>query len=248
MQMLLVLLYHRINAAAYSNRFDMFQSHIKFLAEHYTVVLPGDPLPSGQTAVCLTFDDAYFDFYHYVFPLLCDLKIRALLSVPVKYIVEGATLDSAARLSVPHNEAMVNEVYAEKVPFCTWDELSTMVASGFVEVASHSYNHRDLTAQDVDLMEEIVRSKAVLEQNLPQKITTFVYPFGKVNRTVHSLVTGHYSYAMRIGSALNKDWHNARRLLYRVNGDDLPDPAQPFKRTKLSGYFLKYVINRIRGR
>ncbi|MBM4140569.1 MAG: polysaccharide deacetylase family protein [Nitrospira sp.] len=246
--MLLVLLYHRINAVEYSNRLDIFLAHVKFIADHYPVVLPGDTLPSGKTAVCLTFDDAYFDFYHYVFPLLCELKIRALLGVPVKYIVESTTLDSISRLSIPYDEAMANEVSVKKVPFCTWDEISQMVASGFVEVASHSYSHRNLTDQDVDLREEIVRSKAILEENLPQRITTFVYPFGKVNKKVHSFVTRHYLYAMRIGSALNKDWYNSHGLIYRVNGDCLTNPLQPLKKINLSKYLFKYVMNTIRGR
>jgi peptidoglycan/xylan/chitin deacetylase (PgdA/CDA1 family) len=246
--MLLILLYHRINAAEYSNSLDMFSAHLRYVSNRYPIVLPGDPLQSGKISVCLTFDDAYFDFYHYVFPLLSELKVRALLSVPVKYIVDSTTVDRNARLSVPSDEAMVTDVYTERVPFCTWDELSKMVASGFVEVASHSYGHRNITDNDADLKKEIVGSKALIEEKLSQKITTFVYPFGKANATTHSLVTEHYSYAMRIGSAFNKDWHNTRGLLYRVNGDGLTDPAQPFTRTRLSGYLFKYLMNIIRGR
>jgi peptidoglycan/xylan/chitin deacetylase (PgdA/CDA1 family) len=246
--MLLVLLYHRINGAKHSNRLDIFSAHLRFLAERYPIVLPGDPLPPGKTAVCLTFDDAYFDFYHYVFPLLSELKIRALLGVPVKYIVESTTLDSSMRLSVPYDEAMANGVYAKKVPFCTWDEILKMAASGFVGIASHSYSHRNLTDQDADLEEEIVGSKALLEERLSQKVTTFVYPFGKMNMKVHSLVTRHYSYAMRIGSALNKDWNNSQRLIYRVNGDQLSNPLQPLKKINLSRYLFKYVMNTIRGK
>ncbi len=246
--MLLVLLYHRINAVNYANRLDMFFAHVQFIAEHYPVILPGDPLPAGKTAVCLTFDDAYFDFYHYVFPLLCKLKIRALLGVPVKYIVERTTHDSIARLSVPYDEAMVNEVFVKKVPFCTWEEISQMVASGFVEVASHSYSHRNLTDQDVDLNEEIVGSKAILEKKLSQKISTFIYPYGKLDKNVHSFVTKHYLYAMRIGSALNKDWYNSHGLIYRVNGDCLTNPMQPFKSINLSRYYIKYFLNIIRGK
>lgn len=246
--MLLVLLYHRINAAKYSNRLDIFSAHLKFLAEHYPIVLPGDPLQPGKMSVCLTFDDAYFDFYHYVFPILSELKIRALLGVPVKYIVENTTLDGGMRSSVTYDEAMADDVYAEKAPFCTWDEISKMAASGFVGIASHSYSHRDLTDQDADLEEEIVRSKTLLEERLPQKVTTFIYPFGKWNRKVHYLVTRHYSYAMRIGSALNKNWSNSQGLIYRVNGDYLSNPAEPFKRINLSSYLFKYVVNTIRGR
>jgi len=246
--MLLILMYHRINASKYSNRLEIFLSHLRFLTERYPIVLPGDALRGEKLSVCLTFDDAYFDFYHYVFPLLTEFKIRALLSVPVKYIVDSTAVDCDTRLSIPSDEAMVNDVYTKKVPFCTWDELSRMVASGFVEVASHSHSHRDLTDPDSDSWEEIVGSKTRLEERLHQKITTFVYPFGKVNRQIHSVVAKNYPFAMRIGSAFNKDWHNAKGLLYRINGDGLTDPAQPFTRTRLSGYLFRYFMNTVRGR
>jgi peptidoglycan/xylan/chitin deacetylase (PgdA/CDA1 family) len=246
--MLLILMYHRINASKYSNRLDIFLSHLRFLTERYPIVLPGDALRGEKISVCLTFDDAYFDFYHYVFPLLGEFKIRALLSVPVKYIVDSTAVDSNTRLSVPSHEAMVNDVHIRKVPFCTWDELSKMAASGLVEIASHSHSHRDLTNPGVDLREEIVGSKMRLEERLHQKITTFVYPIGKVNRQLHSLVARNYPFAMRIGSASNKDWHNTKGLLYRINGDGLSDPAEPFTRTRLSGYLFKYFMNTIRGK
>lgn len=226
----------------------MFQSHIRFLSENYPVALPGDPLTAGKITVCLTFDDAYFDFYHYVFPLLCELKIKALLAVPVKYIIERTTVDDSSRLQVPYDEAMNEGVYQEKAPFCTWTELTQMAESGYVEIASHSYSHGVLTDSNADLEDEIVRSKALLEKMLQREVTTFVYPYGKVNREAHLLASRHYRFTMRIGSALNKDWDNGRRMIYRVNADRLPEPMYPLRMRNLLKYFLKYFSNTVRGR
>ncbi|HWR58715.1 MAG TPA: polysaccharide deacetylase family protein [Thermodesulfovibrionales bacterium] len=246
--MLLILLYHRIDAAKYPKRLDMFSAHLRYLSKRYPIVLPGDPLPPGKMSVCLTFDDAYFDFYQHVFPLLTEFRVKTLLSVPTKYILNGTTLDSNARLSVPSDRAMTGAVFEEKAPFCTWDELSEMVATGLVEVASHSHSHRALTEPGADLTEELVASKRRLEDRLHKKITTFVYPFGKVNRRVHSAVAANYPFAMRIGTALNKDWHNSKGLLYRVDADGLPNPAQPFSKTNLSRYMFNYLVNTVRGK
>lgn len=226
----------------------MFESHIRLLADSYPIVLPGDPLPHGEMAVSLSFDDAYYDFYHHVYPLLLELNVKALLSVPVKYIVADSDMDVSARLKVSHEEAMKDGVYQKNVPFCTWAELSSMVESGHVEVASHSYSHTDLTTADVDLDSEVAGSKTILEERLGRKVTTFVYPFGKFDRKAQSMVSRHYRFAMRIGAALNKDWHNSQGMIYRVNADCLPDPAYPLRRKNLAKYFLKYVSNTIRGR
>lgn len=246
--MLLIPLYHRIDSSGYSNRLDTFSAHLRFVADHYPVVLPGDPLPGGEISVCLTFDDASFDFYHYVFPLLRELRLKALLGVPAKYIVEKTALDPRTRLSVPYDEAMADEVYKAKVPFCTWAEMSEMTSGGLVEVASHSFSHANLVATGVDLAKEIAGSKQIIEAVTGRPVSTFVYPFGKVNSEVHLLAKKHYSYEMRIGSAINIGWRNPSGMLYRVHADDLPYPSYPFKKRKLLGYLLKYFSNTIRGK
>lgn len=248
MQVLLCLMYHRVGAAKHSDRLDVFRDHLRYLAEHCPVVLPGDPLPSGKMSVCLTFDDAFFDFYYHVFPILSELKIKALLAVPVKYLVNDSGVAADARLQVPYEEAMKERIYQKEVPFCTWAEISEMVKSGHVEVASHSYSHADLTAGNADLNLEIAGSKAAIENKLGRKVTTFVYPFGKIDKEALAVVRMHYAYSMRIGSALNKDWQNANGIVYRVDADNLPDPVYPLKKRNLLKYYLKYLSNTFRGR
>ncbi len=246
--MLLVLLYHRINNVKHSNSLEMFKSHIRLLANRHPIALPGDPVIQGKMTLCLTFDDAFFDFYHYIFPLLSELKIKTLLAIPVKYIVEDTNIASAARLQVTHDEAMKGNIYEKRVPFCTWAEISEMVKSGYVEVASHSYSHIDITGENVDLDMEITGSGAIIEERLGRRVTTFVYPFGKFNKEARSMVERHYTFSMRIGYALNKDWQNAHGMIYRVDADNLPDPAYPLRKMNLLKYYLKYLSNTVRGR
>ncbi len=245
---ILVLLYHRINHIKYSNSLVMFQSHVRLLANRYPIALPGDPVIRGKMTLCLTFDDASFDFYHYIFPLLSELGIKTILAVPVKYIVEDTNIASSVRLQVPYDEAMKEGVYQERVPFCTWSEISEMVKSGYVEVASHSYSHIDLTGGQADLNREIVESKVEIEERLGRKVTTFVYPFGRVDGKVLQAVRRHYTFSMRVGYALNRDWQNAQGMIYRVSADNLPDPGYPLRKNNLLKYYFKYLSNTVRGR
>ncbi len=237
--MLLVLMYHSIK------EIDIFQSYIKYISKKYPIVIPGDILPSSQLSICLTFDDAYFDFYHYVYPLIQEENIRAVVGVPVKYILDETSIDIKTRLNVPYDEAMKNDTYIKKAPFCTWKELKEMVNSGSVKVASHSTNHLNMTLTGVDLDNELVASKKFIQQKLSQEINTFVYPYGKVNRKVHYEASMHYKYLMRIGSALNKDWHNSNNMIYRVNGDSFMKDKGP-KKLSFFKYYLKYLSNTIR--
>ena len=244
--MLLALLYHRIGNGRLYNEYAVLRDHLAHIADRYHIVLPGEPLPPRQCSLCLTFDDASYDFYHYIFPLLKKYNLRALLAVPVKYINEKASADTATRLAVPHYEAMNDGIYQEKDPFCSWEELEEMVSTPHVSIASHSYSHANVALPDVDIEKELVFSKEVLEKRLGQKVTTFVYPLGRTSKAAHNAVTKHYDRGMRIGGAANKDWSNGNDLLYRICCDDMPHHLHPFRRRNRLRYIMKYLANTIR--
>lgn len=237
--MMLAIMYHRIGEGKHANSLEMLRSHLLFLKEHFSLVLPGDSLTKRKVSLCLTFDDAGFDFYHYVFPLLKELKIRALLGVPVHYILDSTSLAPQERLQIPYTLAMQEGIFEKKAPFCTWEELNEMVHSGFVEVASHSYKHCNLTFKFVDLQREVVHSKEILESRLSQAVSSFIYPFGKTTPAVHDLVSKHYPFAFRIGSALNWGWGKGNKPLSRIVGDQMSDPTTLLSPFKLASYFLK---------
>src|SRR5207253_3666710 len=79
---LLVLMYHRARAGRHGNDPAMLEKHFRHIAANYRNVLPGDALDANRLNVCLTFDDAYFDFYATVYPLLMRHQLRAVLAVP----------------------------------------------------------------------------------------------------------------------------------------------------------------------
>lgn len=238
--MLAILMYHRIGSGKHTNSLSLLKEHLELLKNRFPIVLPGENV--DKLSVLLTFDDASYDFYHYVFPLLKELGLRALLGVPTHYIVEKTSLPPEIRLSVPYTMLMQEEIAREKVPFCTWEELSTMVKSGLVEVASHSHLHPNLTFPFVDLEREVVLSKKILEERLPQAVTSFIYPFGKSDERVETFVSKHYRYTYRIGSALNFGWGKGSIPLARIPADHLKDPRDPLTYKNMLQYFLKAIL------
>lgn len=239
MPKLIVLMYHRVGKEKHANTLEMYRAHFLALKERFQIVLPGDPLT--RPAVCLTFDDATFDFYHSIFPLLKEFKMRVVLGVPVRYILEKSALSPEERLAIPYPLAMQDGLFETKAPFCTWEELQEMVASGLVEVASHSYSHCNLTFPFVDLEREVIMSKNILEKKLPQVVSSFIYPFGKVNGSLHKLVSQYYSYTFRIGSALNRRWISSKPLS-RIPADNLPHPLAPLSSPLMIKYTLKSFL------
>ncbi|MBT3393719.1 MAG: polysaccharide deacetylase family protein [Waddliaceae bacterium] len=241
-----ILLYHRVGTSRISNNYNLLRDHFSYIADNYAIILPGEPIPRKTPALCISFDDASFDFYQYIFPLLQKLNLRALLAVPVKYIVEKSYVDTATRLSIPHYEAMNDGIYDSKAPYCSWEEIEEMVASQHVAIASHSYSHANITLPGVDLDKEVIFSKELLEQRLKCPVTSFVYPFGKTSRDIHAFVSKHYAYGMKISGAANRSWENNNGLLYRRCCDSLTHHLQPFSKANRFGATAKYFINTMR--
>ena len=245
--MLLILLYHRAIDCQYGNPASTLRSHFSQLRQRFQASLPGEALRPGHLNLCLTFDDASADFFGYVFPLLQEFSLRAVLAVPTAFIVEKTSLSLEDRMAVPCDQAMGGELFRTRAPFCTWEELKLMAASGLVEVASHSHHHIDLTLPESDAKSEAVRSKMILEQRLGRAASTFAFPFGKVNSQTYGIIRQHYRYAMRIGGALNAGWSPKRQPLCRVGADRVSDIGQLTRWHRLARYGLKWAANGVRA-
>ena len=245
--MLTVVMYHHINSddLPLSNSDSMMEAHLSLVSKRFTTLFPGDEI--RKNSICLTFDDAYYDFYHYVFPLLKKYNLKALLAVPSAFILSDTALPAEQRLSLKHHEIYEGNNYKTYAPFCTYAELREMVKSGHVMVASHSMNHVNLSEVGVDLEQEIFGSKVALEENLGFRVDSFVLPYGKYNDAAVALAHEHYSYVFRFGNALNPSWDGIGGLIYRIKGDGLHAPDALFKPLKQLGFWVKTIIKTLKG-
>lgn len=85
--MLRVLAYRQVSFSKFPRLFKSFVSLLSSLKQHYSFMLPGDPLPKKK-ALMLTFDHASVDFYTHVFPLLQNLQIPAVIGVAWRYVAD----------------------------------------------------------------------------------------------------------------------------------------------------------------
>lgn len=195
--MLLCMMYHHINSDKFSNNRNIFEKHLEYMTNKFNIVLPGDEL--SKINICLVFDDGYYDFYHFVFPLLKKYNIKAVLSVPVKYILEDTKLESNIRLSIKHSDMMKGDNYIKYAPFCTWKELKEMVNSKLVKIASHSFSHIEITQKNVDLDLELKNSKEIIKSKLGQNVNSFTFPYGCFNKNTKSTTLKYYKFLFGIG-------------------------------------------------
>ncbi|SMP41183.1 Polysaccharide deacetylase [Desulfonatronum zhilinae] len=243
--MLAVLMYHDVvpGGGKYANDPDLLRAHLEYVRANHPVVLPGEPLQPGKLNVCLTFDDAHVGFFHFAYPLLRELGLRAVVGVSTDVIREETTAPIHDRLRVSSQAGRNGNTAC----FCTWRELREMQDSGTALAACHSAGHQDLTGPGVDLDREIRSAGQIIADHLGRFPNTYVYPSGLVNRRIDRLTARHYPYRMRIGAALNHGWRNpGGGPLYRLQGDGLHDERGPLG--ALWKPRLRFYWNVLRGR
>ena len=238
--MLISVMYHHVQSDRCSNDLGIFEEHLKYIKEHFVTIFAGEEV--GKNSICLTFDDAYADFYIYIFPLLKKYNLKATLAIPTKYILETTNQSAENRLKYEHNDLFINY---ENATFCTYEELDEMVKSGLVGLASHSHSHINLLEDGVDLQEELALSKQILQERLHVEPKSFFFPYGKYNDEILQKAKEHYEFVFRIGNAVQKDFGGIGGVIYRVNGDDLNSGDEIFSFKKMFSYKLKALSKKV---
>lgn len=231
-------MYHHVNSDACSNDLDIFEKHIKYISQNFETIFPSESKLNGKFA-CLVFDDAYADFYYLVFPILKKYNVKSLLAVPSKYILDTCENSKEKRMSFKHDD---NFIKYKEGTFCTFEEMKEMLGSGLVQIVSHSHSHVNLLEKDVNLEEELLLSKQILEDKLNIKVETFVYPFGKFDKKIAERVHKIYKYSFRIGNAIHKDFKGIKGINYRVKADGLKTADEIFRFPKILKYKFKAFL------
>lgn len=131
------LCYHDVSNGFLGNSFSIRKKDLidqfEYLKAHYNVVGLQDIIDASQgkktlppKAVLLTFDDGLSSFYEIVYPLLKTYRYKAVFAVVGKWIDEGAAPDYGFKDTNPK--------------MASWKQIKEMVNSGWVDIASHTYD------------------------------------------------------------------------------------------------------------
>jgi peptidoglycan/xylan/chitin deacetylase (PgdA/CDA1 family) len=126
-----------------------------------------EPEALPERSALITFDDGYRSLLNVAVPVLRQFACPAVVFVPTSFIGRRNDFD----VGVEPEEAI-----------CDWDDLRELERVG-VSVQSHTATHPrfsdlDLSAQQ----EEVIRSKAVLEEGLGKPVEILSYPFNDAGR------------------------------------------------------------------
>jgi peptidoglycan/xylan/chitin deacetylase (PgdA/CDA1 family) len=140
---------------------EKFAAQMQYLADNgYSTLTMGEvhailtgTLPLPPKPIALTFDDGYRDFYTAAWPVLKRHNFKA-----TNYVVTSV-------------------IGLE--PYMTWAMIQELDLTGQIEIGAHTRTHPDLRAMGKDKRwDEIVGSKAILEEGLGHPVGSFCYPAG----------------------------------------------------------------------
>lgn len=164
-----------INPANFANQLQHFKdvNYQTYFVRDVPGILEGKVKSASRSAV-LTFDDGYEDFYTYAFPILKKYNMKATVYIIVNFI--------------------------GKKGFLSDREIKTLLASGLIEIGSHTFDHAYLKRTNaVVAKRQIIESKKVLENEFGIKVKTFAYPYGAFDNQAMDLVKeASYSAAVSV--------------------------------------------------
>ena len=184
-----------------------------------------DTLPAKSVAI--TFDDGYADNLHNALPLLA----KSDASATIYMVVDRHDRDWSTAKKTHHN---TGELARE--PKLNDEELQRLVASGRIEIGSHTLTHINLRTTAADnKRRELTESRRLLQAQTGQAVTSFAYPFGIYGDEDVALAR-EAGYTTAVTTIDGIDTRTPR-----------PDPLQ-LKRIKVSGKdnMLAFVM-RMRG-
>ena len=204
-----VFMYHHINwhsGDLVTLTPEDFENHLRILSEKGVQTLFLNELVEflrcqkelSRPAAALTFDDGHLDNWVYAFPLLKKYRVKATIFVITSWMTDGEKRnhwqgeDGVHSLpAIPtHKEAKKKAASGDFSVGLRWEEARAMEGSGFVDIQSHTHWHRDYFLMDGKisrlnpgkrglLVEDLTRSKELIEKRLGKECNFLSWPWGK---------------------------------------------------------------------
>jgi peptidoglycan/xylan/chitin deacetylase (PgdA/CDA1 family) len=194
---LVVLVYHRVGQKAAIQidlPLSLFEEQIAFLVSHERVVTLTDALDRvtiadgpKQRLVAVTFDDGTADFSERALSVLVEHQVPVTLYVATDFVESGR--------SFPHDGRPLS-----------WAAIRDAVATGLVEVGSHTHRHALLDRlPPAHVADELSRSVELIADRVGMAPSHFAYPKAVPGSpSAEKAVRSHFASAALAGTRVNR--------------------------------------------
>jgi peptidoglycan/xylan/chitin deacetylase (PgdA/CDA1 family) len=183
-----ILMYHRIAKdgpaalARYRTSPASFAAQMKYLRDKgYRTITSVDLVPRRQRSIggrpiLITFDDGYRDFHEIAWPILRAENFTAEVMVVTDLVGRTAEWDAA---------------FGPAAPLMDWPQIRAL-GTASVRFGSHVTSHRHMADLSVgEIVDELARSRAALEENLGRPCLSIAAPFGEAEPGFTRLAARH---------------------------------------------------------
>lgn len=133
---------------------------------------------SAERVIAVTFDDAYRSVLQLALPLLAGMDVQGTVFAPTAFVGETEPRGWDG------TDSWVSTPWAGEIHVMGWEGLDQLATAGW-EVGSHTRTHPRLTAlEDEQLLSELQRSRAEIEENLGRPCSSVAYPYGAADSRV----------------------------------------------------------------
>ena len=229
-----IIMYHLVTerdryVGKYGIRPSELERDLKYLKEndYNTVVMQdlidfvenGKRLP--KKPIVLTFDDGYSSDYNYLFPLLKEYKMKAVISIIGKAVDESTQ-------EYEKNPAV-------RLPHLTWAQVAEMHKDGRVEVQSHGYDvhgragsgklRRESTeAYHRRLAADLQKLQDRCQEYLDYQPNTFCYPLGVISKESYAVLEElGFKASLSCQEGINIIKQGEKNCLIRLNRNNRPN-------------------------
>ena len=230
-----ILTYHSISNEKLFNSINVseFKKQISYFREKkFDSIHINETNANIKNKIILTFDDGYKDINTHALPILKEYNFKAICFIVSNHIGKNNIWDK-------HHKKYQKKELMSKRDINEW-------LNNDMLIGSHSHNHFNLSKLDNnELNTEINLSKDVLQETFSTKVSSFCYPYGKIDYHLHSIVKKSYDYAFTTNRSRYIYAKHDPHLLPRIDMGRNTSKFKIFLKLKTFYEDIKFIKNEI---
>ena len=177
--------------------FAYYKERFSILGEHDLLNFVEGTIKLDRPGLLITFDDGLKSNYSVAAEILDEFGMKGFFFLPVQFIelADDEGKAEAFFFKHLHGNNYRSFMREDKLPM-SWSDARDLKSRGH-SIGCHGYYHHELSkaATEEVLLQEIVQSKDIMEQQLGGRVFSFCWPFGSpasYSRPAYEIIRKHY--------------------------------------------------------